>query len=110
MNLVLFPPPILPPLRGGRNKVGGAKNVQTLVIPLLLFSLFFTGCNQKEVVHTEAKPPVEIKVAFWGSPEEIEIVTHSMTSWQQAHPNIRVRFEHTPYTGYDSKILTRIAG
>lgn len=52
----------------------------------------------------------EIKVTFWGSPEEIDIITHSIQDWQNAHPNIKVVFEHTPYTGYDSKILTRIAG
>jgi multiple sugar transport system substrate-binding protein len=52
----------------------------------------------------------QIKVAFWGSPEEIDIITHSISDWQAANPNIKVVFEHTPYTGYDSKILTRIAG
>lgn len=52
----------------------------------------------------------EIKVAFWGSPEEIEIITSSIKDWQAKHPEIKIVFEHTPYTGYDSKILTRIAG
>lgn len=54
--------------------------------------------------------PAEVKVAFWGSPEEVDIITHSIEGWQAAHPEIKVVFEHTPYTGYDSKILTRIAG
>ncbi len=52
----------------------------------------------------------EVKVAFWGSPEEIDIITHSISDWQAAHPEIKIVFEHTPYSGYDSKILTRIAG
>ncbi|MBU3758557.1 MAG: sugar ABC transporter substrate-binding protein [Candidatus Omnitrophica bacterium] len=52
----------------------------------------------------------EIKVAFWGSPEEIEIITQSIKDWQAQNPEIKIVFEHTPYTGYDSKILTRIAG
>ncbi len=52
----------------------------------------------------------EVKVAFWGSPEEIDIITHSISDWQKVHPGIKIVFEHTPYTGYDSKILTRIAG
>ncbi len=52
----------------------------------------------------------EIKVAFWGSPEEIDIITSSIKDWQVKHPDIKIVFEHTPYTGYDSKILTRIAG
>ena len=52
----------------------------------------------------------EVKVAFWGSPEEIQIISNSISDWQTAHPTIKVVFEHTPYAGYDSKILTRIAG
>lgn len=52
----------------------------------------------------------KVKVAFWGSPEEIEIITNSISGWQEANPDIKIIFEHTPYTGYDSKILTRIAG
>jgi len=77
-------------------------------LPALFFipALLIAGCGpvaSKEGV-------TEIKVAFWGSPEEIDIITHSITDWQAAHPNIKILFEHTPYTGYDSKILTRIAG
>lgn len=52
----------------------------------------------------------EVKVAFWGSPEEIQIITNSLSDWQAQHPEIKIVFEHTPYSGYDSKILTRIAG
>lgn len=52
----------------------------------------------------------EIRVTFWGTPEEVDIITHSIENWQKAHPEIKIIFEHTPYTGYDSKILTRIAG
>ena len=51
-----------------------------------------------------------VKVAFWGSPEEIDIITHSISDWQEKNANIKIIFEHTPYSGYDSKILTRIAG
>ena len=51
-----------------------------------------------------------IKVAFWGSPEEIDIITDSVAEWQVEHPHIKIRFEHTPYGGYLNKILTRIAG
>lgn len=51
-----------------------------------------------------------IKVAFWGSPEDIEIITECTREWEQVNPNIRVRFEHTPYSSYVTKIMTRIAG
>lgn len=79
----------------------------SLIRWLVLGALVFTaGCGQRP----GKGGPVEIKVTFWGSPEEIDIITHSIQDWQTAHPNIKVIFEHTPYTGYDSKILTRIAG
>ena len=83
---------------------------KTIPFILLIALSLLSGCNKKPAAPTENKSAVEIKVAFWGSPEEIDIVTQSMAGWQKAHPNISVRFEHTPYTGYDSKILTRIAG
>lgn len=71
-----------------------------------LVGAFLNGCAKPETDNGI----VEVKVAFWGSPEEIDIITHSIEPWQKAHPNIKIRFEHTPYSGYDSKILTRIAG
>ncbi|HTL47977.1 MAG TPA: sugar ABC transporter substrate-binding protein [Verrucomicrobiae bacterium] len=70
------------------------------------FSFSLAGCGGSSSQSTNK----EIKVTFWGSPEEIEIITNSIKDWQTAHPDIKVVFEHTPYTGYDSKILTRIAG
>lgn len=53
---------------------------------------------------------VEIKVAYWGGPEEIEIFESLIDDWQKGHPEINVVLQHTPYSGYMSKILTRIAG
>lgn len=64
------------------------------------------GCGSS----AEKEGVTPIKIAFWGSPEEIDIITNSIKDWQAAHPNIKIIFEHTPYTGYDSKILTRVAG
>lgn len=74
----------------------------------LFFALtvLFSGCGPQN----SGDGTTPIKVAFWGSPEEIDIITHSISDWQQAHPQIKIIFEHTPYRGYDSKILTRIAG
>lgn len=73
--------------------------------------LFLAGCtaepDEGPAGKTERKG---VKVAFWGSPEEIEIITQSIKPWQAEHPEINVRFEHTPFTGYTSKILTRVAG
>lgn len=79
---------------------------QTFLILALIFPFVFSGCGSSET--NDGKTPV--KVAFWGSPEEIDIITHSISDWQKANPSIKIIFEHTPYSGYDSKILTRIAG
>jgi ABC-type glycerol-3-phosphate transport system substrate-binding protein len=68
--------------------------------------LLFPGCGGPKGKEGET----EIKVAFWGTPEEVDIITHSIEEWQKTHSDIKIVFEHTPYTGYDSKILTRIAG
>lgn len=77
------------------------------IFALFLSGLFtLSGCGPMN--SNDGTTP--IKVAFWGSPEEIDIITHSLSEWQAAHPKIKIIFEHTPYTGYDSKILTRIAG
>src|SRR3989338_5049249 len=73
---------------------------------LLTFFIFTAGCGGV----SGEKGITEVKVTFWGGPEEVDIITHSIEDWQKTHPEIKVTFEHTPYTGYDSKILTRIAG
>ncbi len=78
-----------------------------LIFLLTFIGTFLNGCAKTA---DDSSSPVEVKVAFWGSPEEIDIITHSIEEWQKTHSHIKVRFEHTPYSGYDSKILTRIAG
>ncbi|MCX5656786.1 MAG: sugar ABC transporter substrate-binding protein [Candidatus Omnitrophica bacterium] len=73
---------------------------------VLIFCLFICGCGKKEV---KSSVPV-IRVAFWGTPEEVEIIQGIIEPWQKEHPEIKVELEHTPFSGYVSKILTRIAG
>ncbi len=73
-------------------------------------TLTLVGCGKTSAGKADAKPPVEIKVAFWGSPDEVNIITGVVDKWQKAHPDIIVRMEHTPYRGYVDKLLTRIAG
>lgn len=77
-------------------------------IMILAFLSQTGGCGPRE---TGVKPKgVPIKVAFWGSPEEVDIITIAIKDWQKSHPDIVVRLEHIPYGGYVSKILTEIAG
>ena len=74
----------------------------------ILFTTFvLLGCGAP---FEENKGATEVKVSFWGTPEEIDIITESVSGWQKQHPEIKIVFEHTPYTGYASKVLTRIAG
>lgn len=81
--------------------------VQSLfVYSILLTSFFLVGCGAE--LSKDGKTPV--KVSFWGTPEEIDIITQALAEWHSEHPTIKIVFEHTPYTGYTSKILTRIAG
>lgn len=51
-----------------------------------------------------------IKVAYWGGPEEITIIQHLVAEWQKTHPDVQVRLEHTPFSAYVSRLLTRMAG
>jgi multiple sugar transport system substrate-binding protein len=72
-----------------------------------------SGCSNKPAAAALAhggKSPVEVRVAFWGSPDEVNIVTETINAWQKSHPEITVRLDHTPYRGYVDKLLTRIAG
>lgn len=73
-----------------------------------LSALFFCGCGRRPA--PTAAGPVEVRVAFWGGPEEIELVNQTIVDWQKTHPNINVILEHTPGgSAYTSKLLTRIA-
>ena len=72
--------------------------------------LSVTGCGKKPMLTSGVNKPVEIKVAFWGGPDELSIISGVIDEWQKSHTDIIVRLEHTPYRGYVDKLLTRIAG
>ena len=75
---------------------------------ILVFALQITGCGTNKGTGKPKRAPV--KVAFWGSPEEIGIITETLKNWQKTHPEIQVKLEHIPFGSYVSKILTEIAG
>ncbi len=83
------------------------KNFCQKIFFIFLVSFFLAGCGQGQ---TTKSGVTEVKVSFWGTPEEIGIITSALAPWQEKHPEIKIVFEHTPYSGYISKILTRIAG
>jgi ABC-type glycerol-3-phosphate transport system substrate-binding protein len=87
-----------------------AANLTGIVLVLSL-SLILPGCGKNKTAEKASCPmPVEIKVAFWGAPDEVNITAGIIEKWQARHPEIIVRLEHTPYRGYVDKLLTRIAG
>ncbi len=69
--------------------------------------LFGAGCSSKR---GDEAGKTTIKVSIWGTPEEIDILNKVIKEWQPTHQNIKVKLEHTAYSSYISKILTRIAG
>lgn len=82
------------------------KEVLVFVTLILVICCVF-GCARKDAVQDS---PVVIKIAFWGGPEDINIINDTIEGWQKSHPHIRAKLEHTPYRGYADKLLTRIAG
>ena len=85
----------------------------TLVLFICSLIMINSGCSNKTLSDSSAqggKSPVEVRVAFWGGPDEVNIVTETINVWQKSHPDIIVRLDHTPYRGYVDKLLTRIAG
>jgi len=84
--------------------------IQKMLIEILIIPLLLLGCGNSPAGVNTTKKPVEIKVAFWGAPDEIRIITEIINKWQKTQPDIAVRLEHTPYRGYVDKLLTRIAG
>lgn len=89
------------------------KTISVASVALAVSLIFFiSGCGKetKGTARETPKKPVKIKVAFWGSPDELNIIRGIIDNWQATHPSITVRLEHTPYRGYVDKLLTRIAG
>lgn len=83
---------------------GYCKLLILVIITIFIFS--FYGCGEKEKKSEKA----QITVSFWGSPKEIKIIEDVVGEWDKNHLEIEVLLDHTPYSGYISKILTRIAG
>jgi multiple sugar transport system substrate-binding protein len=87
------------------------KRLFVLFVLIGSLTLSVIGCGAKSgTSEVKGKTPIEIKVAFWGGPDEIRIISGVIDEWQKSHTDIIVRLENTPYRGYVDKLLTRIAG
>ena len=73
------------------------------VVFLGLFVMILAGCRAPEDGKTR------IRVIFWGSPEEVKIITDTIREWEVKHPDILVILEHGEYGSYLEKILTQVA-
>ncbi len=83
-------------------------NIKKYAVPFfVLFLFFFGGCTSNKNIDDGT---TTVRVAFWGGPNEIGIVTDCIKDWESEHPDIKVKFEHTPYSGYAQKVMTCIAG
>lgn len=79
---------------------------QVRMIAVLVGAL--AGCTSP--AKPQAESPVAVRVAYWGGPEELAIIQDVIQQWQRQHPDIKVRLEHTPFSVYMSRLLTRMAG
>jgi len=86
--------------------IGSRRILAAFIILAFIFQI--TGCGGQEATGKPKK--VTVKVAFWGSPEEIGIITTTIKDWEKSHPDIKVKLEHIPFGSYVSKILTEYAG
>jgi ABC-type glycerol-3-phosphate transport system substrate-binding protein len=77
---------------------------RTALLILTLLIVLFVGCRAPEDGKTR------VRVTFWGSPEEVKIITDTIHEWERDHPDIVVILEHANYPNYCEKILTQVAG
>jgi len=78
---------------------------------MFLFVVFLgvfilSGCTVK----TGGRDEKVIKVACWGTPEELDIIRKTLVAWEKVNPGIKIKLEPIVYQSYVNKILTRIAG
>ena len=67
----------------------------TILALALIAPISFFGCAKQGVdIAAGDKKPVEIKVTFWGAPDEVKVITNIIDKWQDSHPHIIVRLEH----------------
>lgn len=76
-----------------------------LVLFLILSFIFVAECGMKN------ESEVQVRVAFWGTPEEIDIIKGTVEPWDKATTNINAKLEHIPSgTPYIQKLLSEMAG
>lgn len=79
----------------------------------LLICLFFivglTGVFSACSSSSQSNVQEVVRVACWGTPEELKMTKFILREWEKKHQGIKIRIEHTNYSNYLSKILTQLA-
>ena len=75
------------------------------VLGIIFFLVYLGSCSKKNKIEKT------IRLAVWGTPEELKIITDTIDKWKkESHPEFDVKIEHIPWDSYLSKIETEIAG
>ncbi len=74
-------------------------------ILIIFLLIMLTGCIFKK----KDDGKISLSFSFWGTPEEIRIIEDTLEPWIKDHPDVDLKLEHIPYSGYQSKLLTRMA-
>lgn len=76
---------------------------------LTIALVFVAACSDNNTGGTEEQ--VEIRYAFWGIPEEVEVQEKIVEAFEAEHPHIKVQLDHISAAGeFGASILTQIAG
>lgn len=57
-----------------------------------------------------AQEPVELRMTFWGDLADMPTWSAGIDKWHEMQPNIRIKWENTPWTEYWTKLQTEMAG
>ncbi len=53
--------------------------------------------------------PVELRLSFWGAIEDMPLWKWGLDQWSEANPNIKIKWENTPWGEYWTKLQTQMA-
>lgn len=87
-----------------KGRINSMNRLLSIIVLTAVIISFLGGCAKVG----KQDDAIKIEVAYWGSPEEIDIITTTIRNWEKDHPNIKVVLSHVAGGGYESKILTRI--
>ncbi|OED34158.1 hypothetical protein AB834_07255 [PVC group bacterium (ex Bugula neritina AB1)] len=76
------------------------------ILGLFFVFLIIMGCGS-----SEGRQGMEVvTLGVWGTPQELKIIKKIISDWEKKNPKVKVRINHTNYSGYTSKILTQVSG